>query len=112
MSKKQPDSNFGETLASLLILAARHPKETTAAVNIINALEAVTYDLTTAALDYLFPRKAIASKPEHQPLTSYVDEQQEAFTPPPLWPLAEEQPVGFVNGFFPVYDRRPRIFRL
>lgn len=103
MSKKQHENNFGETFASLLILAAQHPKEAKAAHNIINALGAVTYDLTTAALDYLFPRKTEAALPEPQ--------QQEAQPSPPSifdwpspspfeWPSNQNSRVVWVNGNF------------
>lgn len=119
MSKKQPDSTFAETFVSLLVLAAKHPEATKAAFRTVDALGAVTYELTSAALDYLFPPKKEAATPQPQALPSYVDEQQEAFTPAPFWTLTEDQPVGFVNGFFPVYEspysrmyRRPGMFRL
>jgi len=65
MSKKQSDSTL-EAFVSLATLAAQHPEATKAAFNVIDALGAVTYDLTTAALDYLLPRKPIASEPEPQ----------------------------------------------
>lgn len=110
MSKRQADSTL-EAFVSLATLAAQHPEATKAAFTIIDALGAATYDLTTAALDYLFPRKPIAFEPEPQPLPPYVDEQ-EAFTPAPAWPLVEDRPVGLAFGCFPAYDERPGIFRL
>ncbi len=127
MSKKQPEPNFAETFVSLVELAAKHPEATKAAFRTIDALGAVTYELTSAALNYLFPPKQEAATQEPEVLSSYVDEQQEAFadegqeafTAAPFWPLTEDHPVGFVNGFFPVYEspysrmyRRPGMFRL
>jgi hypothetical protein len=110
-SKKQSDSSIPEQAASLLLFALEHPEETKVAVKAINTLGLVTYALTTAAIDYLTAPKAAAAAPEPQVLPSYADEQheaftdeQEAFTPAPFWPLMEDQPVGFDNRFFPVYE--------
>jgi hypothetical protein len=99
MSKKQSDSNFGETFGSLVILAAQHPKETQAAFNIINALGAVTYDLTTAALDHLFPRKTEAALPE--PQQQEPQPPPSPFSPPFDWPPSNQsRRVVWVNGNF------------
>lgn len=104
MSKKQPESNFAETLVSLVMLAAKHPEATKTAFRTIDALGAATYELTSAALDYLFPPKREAATQEPEALSSYVDGQQEALTSALFWPPVEDQPVGFVNRFFPVYE--------
>ena len=57
-------------------------------------------------------REGLESKPQPQALPSYADERQgaftdgpqEAFTSAPVWPVTEDRLVGFVNGFFPVYE--------
>jgi hypothetical protein len=103
MSKKQPENNFGETFASLLILATQHPKEAKAAYNIINALGAVTYDLTTATLDYLFPRKTETTLPEPQQQTAQPSPPSifGRSSPSPFeWPSNQNSKVVWVNGNF------------
>lgn len=108
MTKKTSDSNFGEVLSTVLTAWAKYP----------DIVRAVFYgsqeigDTLRAALAPK-PQSTVVSIPSNaQQSPSSLDETQEAFTPAPLWPLAENRLVGFVNGFFPVYDRRPGIFRL
>ncbi|MGB8510748.1 MAG: hypothetical protein WCD76_20420 [Pyrinomonadaceae bacterium] len=106
MSKKQSESNFAETFVSLVMLTAKHPEATKAAFRTIDALGVVTYELTSAALDYLFPPKREAATQEPKALPSCVDEEQEAFMPAPLWPTTRVRLAGFVNGFTPVYENQ------
>jgi hypothetical protein len=108
MSKKTPDSNFVEALGAVLTAWAKYP-------NIVRAVFYGSREIGDSLRAALAPKpqsNMVAASSDAQQLSSpidesqeaFADEGQEAFTSAPLWPLMEDQPGGFVNGFFPVYE--------
>ena len=110
MSKKQKSSDgIGEQLAAVVKIVDENPFLVRLMFNpnvqkIGQALFLFVYDKAKEALESKPQPQALPPSYVDEQQEAFTDEQQEAFTPAPFWHLTEDQPVGFVNGFFPVYE--------